>query len=116
MERGCRHRSTVVDTQKHVVVAQSPGLAAPGVIHPRRSQLQVRRQLARRERHVSDLADTIALSQNARLSLVEVFHGDLYLISVNNDRVTLLDKVTNTEVVEKVRYPRGRPAQMASGS
>jgi len=62
------------------------------------------------------VVDTIALSQNARLSLVEVFHGDLYLISVNNDRVTLLDKVTNTEVVEKVRYPRGRPAQMASGS
>lgn len=62
------------------------------------------------------VVDTIALSQTARLSLVEVFHGDLYLVSVNNDKVTLLDKVTNTEVVEKVRYPRGRPAQMASGS
>ena len=62
------------------------------------------------------VVDTIALSQTARLSLVEVFHGDLYLISVNNDRVTLLDKVTNTEVVEKVRYPRGRPAQMANNS
>ena len=62
------------------------------------------------------VVDTIALSQNARLSLVEVFQGDLYLVSVNNDKVQLLDKVTNTEVVEKVRYPRGRPAQMASGS
>jgi flagellar biogenesis protein FliO len=62
------------------------------------------------------VVDTIALSQNARLSLVEVFQGDLYLISVNNDRVALLDKVTNTEVVEKVRYPRGRPTQMASDS
>lgn len=61
------------------------------------------------------VVDTIALSQNARLSLVEVFHGDLYLVSVNNDKVQLVDKVTNTEVVEKVRYPRGRP-QVASGS
>lgn len=59
------------------------------------------------------VVDTIALSEKARLSLVEVFHGDLYLVSVNNDKVELLDKVTNTEVVEKVRYPRGRPAQMA---
>lgn len=60
------------------------------------------------------VVDTIALSEKARLSLVEVFHGDLYLVSVNNDKVELLDKVTNTEVVEKVRYPRGRPTQMAS--
>lgn len=59
------------------------------------------------------VVDTIAVSRDARLSLVEVFQGDLYLISVANDKVTLLDKVTNTEVVEKVRYPRGRPAQMA---
>jgi flagellar biogenesis protein FliO len=61
------------------------------------------------------VVDTIALSQNARLSLVEVFHGDLYLVSVSNDRVTLVDKVTNTDVVEKVRYPRGRPASVSGG-
>ena len=62
------------------------------------------------------VVDTIALSPSARLSLVEVFQGDVYLISVNNDRVVLLDKVTSTEVVEKVRYPRGRPAQISGGS
>jgi hypothetical protein len=62
------------------------------------------------------VVDTIAVSQDARLSLVEVFHGDLYLISVANNNVTLLDKVTNSEVVEKVRYPRGRPASMAGNA
>lgn len=62
------------------------------------------------------VVDSIAVSEKGRLSLVEVFHGDLYLVSVNNDKIELLDKVTNTEVVEKVRYPRGRPAHMASGS
>jgi GAF domain-containing protein len=58
--------------------------------------------------------DSIALSQTTRIALVELYHGDLYLVAVNEDRVSLLDKVTSTEVVEKVRYPRGRPT--AAGS
>jgi flagellar biogenesis protein FliO len=56
------------------------------------------------------VVDSIALSQTSRIALVEVYHGDLYLVAVNEARVSLLDKVTSAEVVERVRYPRGRPA------
>ncbi|MBI4860305.1 MAG: flagellar biosynthetic protein FliO [Candidatus Riflebacteria bacterium] len=56
------------------------------------------------------VVDTIALSPTAHLALVEMYHGELYLVAYSNDRVSLLDRVTNAEVIERVRYPRGRPA------
>jgi len=59
------------------------------------------------------VVDTIALSKSAQVFMVEVFGGDLYLVAVNNDRVALLDKVSNQEVVDKIRYPRGRPERVA---
>jgi hypothetical protein len=60
------------------------------------------------------VVDTIAISQSTRLCLVEIYQGDLYLVSCANDRVTLVDKITTPSVVEKVRYPRGRPERVAS--
>jgi hypothetical protein len=59
------------------------------------------------------VVDTIALSKTAQVHMVEVFGGDVYLVAVANDRVTLVDKVTTPAVVERIRYPKGRPERPA---
>ena len=60
------------------------------------------------------VVDTIALSKTAQVHMIELFGGDLYLIGVANDRIALVDKVATPEVIERVRYPKGRPERTAA--
>lgn len=60
------------------------------------------------------VVDSIAITQTSRLALVEVTDGDVYLLAVTNEGISLVDKITSEPAVDRIRG-RKMPAGPARG-